>query len=132
MQAESNIEFKYNGKVYQRGKEGGDCDDCVFNFPDMDCSRVMDAAEAQTGQRCVDFAWQEKQGDNKVDTGLQENTEDSEPDVLTWTLDEIQQAYDDWDMYDGFSVLVSILRKQKQGQDPEYQKYLELKAKFGE
>ena len=107
----SNIEFKYNGKVYQSVPEQGpnSCSGCVFVHLDNDCVYTSSTFNCSSNK----VIWQEKA-------------------EMTWTLDEIHQAYEDWDMYDGFSVLARILRKQKQGQDPEYQKYLELKAKFGD
>ena len=108
----SNIEFTYNGKVYQKVEEfvPDDCGGCVFEYDSDGCD------SARSKINCSGHVWKEK----------------PEQEVLRWTLDEIQQAYENWDMYDGFSGLSRILRKQKQGQDPEYQKYLEMKAKFGD
>lgn len=122
----SNIEFKYNGKVYQ-AVAGGHCAACAFDTGEYACDTVMDSAQTQTGYRCDEYSWQEKPS-SSTETACNK----SEPSVPMWTLDEIEQAYNEWDTYDGFSVLARILRKQKQGEDPEYQKYLELKAKFGD
>ena len=129
----SNIEFTYNGKVYQKVEEfvPDDCGGCVFEYDSDGCDSALRKIN------CSGHVWKEKIEHNKPGTDaltgqLRITCNKPEPEVLRWTLDEIQQAYEDWDMYDGFSVLSRILRKQKQGQDPEYQKYLEMKAKFGD
>lgn len=129
----SDIEFTYNGKVYQKVEEfvPDSCEGCVFKYDPEGCD------SARSKINCSGHIWKEKPEHNKPDTDalngqLQITCNKLEPEVLRWTLDEIQQAYEDWDMYDGFSVLSRILRKQKQGQDPEYQKYLEMKSKFGD
>lgn len=117
----SNIEFTYNGKVYQsvpKSQRDG-CKGCAFDLSDDGCTEATSDCSCTINK----VIWKEKPADS---------TESSQQTEMTWTLDEIHQAYEDWDMYDGFSALSRILRKQKQGQDPEYQKYLELKAKFGE
>ena len=127
----SNIEFKYNGKVYQPTLEESSqsCSGCAFLTENGTCAAdEFPATDQDVVWKCTGrwFIWEEKGSSTEIACNK------PEPEVMTWTLDEIHQAYEDWDMYDGFSVLARILRKQKQGQDPEYQKYLELKAKFGD
>lgn len=88
MQATSNIEFKYKGKVYRAIPEEDD-------YPCLDCAFVTPAGGCRANKFPIihrDVAWQ------CVSQGI------------IWQ----EQS------------------KQKSNKDPEYQKYLELKAKFGE
>lgn len=136
MQDVSNIEFKYNGKVYQAVEQSScDCEGCAFE--DYNCTLVNVEAQAQTGHRCsswyLNIIWKEKQPENTVGEDLQpeSNVEKAttQPEPLTWTLDEIEAAYyRKWPGSD-FVGFRCVLLEQK---DPDYQKYLELKAKFGE
>ena len=136
MQDVSNIEFKYNGKVYQAVEQSScDCEGCAFEHDP--CALVNDEAHVQTGYRCssgfLDMIWKEKQPENTVSKGLQpeSNVEKAttEPEPLTWTLDEIEAIHEKLFRGCNFAPFSRALQKQK---DPDYQKYLELKAKFEE
>lgn len=127
----SNIEFTYNGKVYQaaHGSERYGCTGCAF--ADTSCIGIADLAQEQTGKSCFcseTLIWQEKPADSIESSQQAEMTCDKqEPSVLTWTEQEIREAYAGWS-----GTLEDFIKILKKNKDPEYQKYLELKAKFGE
>lgn len=124
--ATPKVEFKYKGKVYQGVVQDAvkACDGCAF------CGYVTDA--------CAKSDWQ------CLTTGIVwEEVRQPEPEVLmcskseaiTWTLDEIKTWYQEWVDSEGVSeveeqALLNIKREAMLKQDPDYQKYLELKAKF--
>lgn len=61
--------------------------------------------------------------------------EQTEPAEMTWTLAEIEQWFADYIDSVGlnggyYPAAKAALFEMKHSQDPEYQKYLELKAKF--
>lgn len=121
----SNIEFKYNGKVYQAVPEvvESSCEGCSFEKWSISCDKAM--GFHRCGSKSV--IWQEKPADSTESSQQVKTTcNKSEPSVLTWTEQEIREAYFDWT--GGIESLIETLKKRK---DPEYQKYLELRAKFG-
>lgn len=122
----SNIEFKYKGEVYQvvpEIQEGG-CKGCAFEFSEDGCTEAVDNYSC-TRNRVI---WQEKPADSIESSQQAEMTcNKPEPSVLIWTEQEIREAYAVWT-----GTLEDFIKILKKNKDPEYQKYLELKAKFGE
>jgi hypothetical protein len=124
MTTTSNIEFKYNGKVYQQVPEISGCDYCAFEITDKAC-----IASLSEGLNCGDgngFIWVEKQAETKPTTEAESER--------TWTLKQICDAYYQWDNNTSWNELqqelVKVHERELAKQDPEYQQYLLLKAKF--
>ena len=122
----SNIEFTYNGKVYQAVPEvvQSSCEGCSFEKWSIACDKAM--GFHRCGLNSV--IWQEKPADSTESSQQVKTTcNKSEPSVLTWTMEEIRKAHDKYDMRFPSGFIEALLKMK----DPEYQKYLELKAKFG-
>ena len=104
----SNIEFKYNGKVYQAVPEiqEGGCKGCAFDLSDDGCIEAIKNYSCNNSR----VIWKEK----------------SDPSILTWTEQEIREAYAGWS-----GTLEDFIKILKKNKDPDYQTSLELKAKFG-
>ena len=124
MTTTSNIEFKYNGKVYQTAPETHDCMGCAF---DDDVTGGC-ANSVTTGVKCGLSAiiWVEKQPETKPTTEAESER--------TWALKQICDAYYQWDNNTSWNELqqelVKVHERERAKQDPEYQQYLLLKAKF--
>jgi hypothetical protein len=129
MTTTSNIEFTYNGKVYQATEEShSSCVGCAFRYDSDACGDKLPRSD--NGIDCCDFAgiWVEKQPETKP-------TPEATPE-RTWTLTQIEEAWDRWDAVDGWfelsQRLIDVHKEESLKQDPEYQQYLLLKAKFEE
>ena len=122
----SNIEFKYNGKVYQPTLEESsqDCSGCAFLTENGTCAAdEFPATDQDVVWKCTGrgFIWEEKGSSTEIACNK------PEPEVMTWTEQEIREAYAGWS-----GTLEDFIKILKKNKDPEYQKYLELKAKFEE
>ena len=123
MTTTSNIEFKYNGKVYQQAHGHNLCKGCA-----LDCAVDMKGCNAVNDvQPCpYNLIWVEKQLETKPTTEAESER--------TWTLTQIRDAYYQWDNNTSWNELqqelVKVHERERAKQDPEYQQYLLLKAKF--
>jgi hypothetical protein len=127
MTTTSNIEFTYNGKVYQQVSATRLCDGCALHY-----TVYKDGCNSANAVRpCSDdFIYAEKQPETKT-VAVQEPAEPAEP---VWTLTQICDAYYKWDNNTSWTELqqelVKLHERELAKQSPEYQQYLLLKAKF--
>lgn len=123
----SNIEFTYNGKVYQKVTELAydSCEGCDFEHDSNGCDSALRKIN------CSGSVWKEKKGDNTVESTLQVKPNDAAAKQLTemnWNEQEIREVFLNGNWW-GWSTFIDQLKTVK---DQEFKKYLELKAKFGD
>jgi hypothetical protein len=111
----SKVTFEYEGKVYQSSPEEqvAVCNGCALNSFGFN-------ACAQTPILCGsnNIIWKEVQAEQVAE------------EELTWTMQEIRNVCTRKCSLQLRHIIESELLAMKKQQDPEYQKYLELKAKF--